>query len=71
MNEAPYQSIADASKSSGIATGRIRAWVKDGCIPYITSGNKYYVKMKGLYEYLEALEDTIRIKRIKNNGVHK
>lgn len=56
MNEAPYQSIADASKSSGLSVSRIRKWIKEGNIPFIQSGAKYYVKMSGLYEYLETVE---------------
>lgn len=55
-----YYSLQELSDSSGISYFRIREYVLNGKVPYITSGNKYMVRAGALSEYLMQLEQKKR-----------
>ena len=53
-----YYSIPDASKEVGIAQSFLRKLIKTGRLPFIMSGNKYYVSIDKLLAELEKMETT-------------
>ena len=52
--DAPYQSIAGASRLTGLAQGFIREGCKAGTIPHIMCGSEYRICMPLLLRSLET-----------------
>lgn len=51
-NEAPFQKIKDACKTTGLSQYYLRKGCKDGTVPHIVSGYIYYVNVPALMEKL-------------------
>lgn len=54
MSLVPYQSIPDASRSTGLSQSFLRRGCKAGTVPHIQSGNKYMVDVPTLLQQLRA-----------------
>lgn len=52
--DAPFQSIAGASRVTGLSQGYIRAGCKAGAIPHVRVGSEYRINVPLLLEALEA-----------------
>ncbi len=52
----PFQTIAAASRTTGLSQYFIRAGCKNGTVPCIKSGQKYFVNVPQLLETLNATE---------------
>lgn len=52
--DAPFQSIAGASRITGLAQGFIRAGCKAGTVPHLMCGGEYRVNMPLFLQSLEA-----------------
>ena len=50
----PYQGIQDAAQTTGLAQSYLRAGCREGTIPHIRSGGKYYICVPALLDQLEA-----------------
>ena len=53
-NNPPYQGIAEASQTTGLAQSYLRAGCRAGTVPHIRSGGKYYICVPALLEQLGA-----------------
>ena len=53
----PFMSIEDAVKATGLSAYSLRQGCKDGSIPHIMSGNKYYINY---YKLLERDDSPVR-----------
>lgn len=54
MTETPFMKIKDAVKVTGLSAHFLRAKIKDGTIPHITSGTTYYINVPALLRKLDA-----------------
>ncbi len=52
--EAPYQSIANAARLTGLSSGYLRAGCRDGKIACLRVGKEYRICMSLLLRQLEA-----------------
>ncbi len=50
----PFQSIADAARTTGLSRYHIRNGCKDGTIPHIKVGDRYKVNVPLLLKQLDA-----------------
>ncbi len=50
--DTPFQSIAQACKSTGLSQYYLRKGCKDGTIPHVMSGTKYYINCPALLRQL-------------------
>ena len=48
MNDAPFQSIREACRSTGLSQCYLRSGCRDGSVPHIMSGTKYLVDVPAL-----------------------
>lgn len=53
-----YYSIPELSKETKVAQCFIRKLIKTGKLPFIMSGNKYYVSFDKFLALLESMETT-------------
>lgn len=53
---APFQSIVDAARITGLSRYQLRNGCKSGEIPHILSGKKYLVNVPALLKQLGAAE---------------
>ena len=53
---APFQSIVDAARITGLSRYQLRLGCKSGEIPHILSGKKYLVNVPALLKQLGAAE---------------
>lgn len=49
----PFQSIADASRTTGISQFALRRGCKDGTLPHIRTGKTYLLNMRLLMQRLD------------------
>ena len=54
MNEAPFQKIADAVRTTGLSAYYIRNGCRAGTVPHVKSGNVYFVNIPALLRQLGA-----------------
>lgn len=59
MNAKPFQKIAEASKTTGLSMYFLREGCKDGSVPHIKSGEKYYINIPKLLKMLDADNESI------------
>ena len=52
MNNAPFQKIPEACKTTGLSQYFLRKGCKDGSIPHIRSGPTFYINVPALLEKL-------------------
>ena len=57
MNDAPFQKIKDAVKSTGLSAYYLRQGCKDGTVPHVLSGKTYYINIPALLRQL-GVEDS-------------
>ncbi len=50
----PFQSIADASRTTGLSQYALRRGCKNGSLPHIRNGTSYLLNMRLLMEYLDV-----------------
>ena len=55
-NSAPFQSIADTARITGLSRYQLRMGCKSGEYPHILSGKKYLVNVPALLKQLGAAE---------------
>lgn len=58
MTNAPFQSIPEASRSTGLSQSFLRRGCKAGTVPHITSGNKYMIDVPTLLLQLRTQTTT-------------
>ena len=49
----PFQSIADASRTTGLSQFALRQGCKNNTLPHIRSGKSYLLNMRLLQQYLD------------------
>lgn len=54
--DAPYMTIPNACRTTGLSQYFLRNGCKDGSIPNVKSGNTYYVNVPALLEKLAQAE---------------
>lgn len=54
MNTAPFQTIPQASKTTGLSQFYFRKGCKEGTVPHVLSGTTYYIDVPTLLERLRA-----------------
>lgn len=55
VKSVPFQSITDASQTTGLSAFYLRNGIKNGTVPFIKTGNKYLVNVPLLLKQLNAL----------------
>lgn len=55
-NHKPFQTISDASRSTGLSQFFLRAGCRDGSVPCVRIGSKYMVNIPALLRKLDAEE---------------
>lgn len=50
----PFQSIDEASRTTGLSKYFLRNGCKDGTVPYCKSGNKFLINVPALLRKLDA-----------------
>ena len=58
--DAPYQSVKNAARLSGLSTYSIRKGIKEGRIPFIRVGNDFRVNLPA---FLRQLEEESRVSK--------
>lgn len=53
-NEAPFQKIPEASRTTGLSCFYLRNGVRDGTIPFVRSGQTYFINVPKLLRQLDA-----------------
>lgn len=53
-----FQTISDASRSTGLSQYFLRRGCKDGSVPNIRSGNKYLINVPLLIECMDQMSKT-------------
>lgn len=51
---APFQTIKDAARTTGLSQFFLRNGVKDGTIPHIKSGSTYFINVPLFFEAMNA-----------------
>ena len=51
----PFQSLKECCETTGLSVYYLRCGIKNGTVPYITSGTKYLVNVPALLRQLKAL----------------
>lgn len=54
----PFQKIADAVKTTGLSAYFLRLGCRDGSVPHIKSGGRYYINIPALMRKL-GVEPTV------------
>lgn len=62
----PFQSIADASRTTGISQFALRRGCKDGTLPHIRTGKTYLLNMRLLMQRLDEQSTTVVVSRTGN-----
>lgn len=55
----PFQSIADASRTTGLSQFALRQGCRTGTLPHIRSGTTYLINMKLLVERLDEMSQNV------------
>lgn len=53
-NQAPFQKIPQACKTTGLSQFFLRNGCKDGTVPHVKSGGTYYIDVPALLDKLRA-----------------
>lgn len=55
--DAPFQTIPDASRITGLSTYFLRRGCIDGTVPHIKSGSTYMINVPALLKKLDAISN--------------
>ena len=67
MNDAPFQRIPDAVRSTGLSAYYLRNGCKDGTVPHIRSGRTIYINVPALLRQL-GVEGSKNTKEVQRYG---
>lgn len=56
-NKPPFQTIPEACETTGLSMYYLRKGCKEGTVPHIKSGGKYYINVVALLKQLGAYAD--------------
>ena len=54
LNAAPFQTIVDASRTTGLSQYYLRIGCRDGSVPHVKSGRTFLVNIPALLRKLDA-----------------